>query len=161
MKLKCRGKYMAVSVLFSVLPVSFCQSLGTAPETDQRLTLIHSEWSRRRDRELCDYWTLTLYQFQSFYNAAVTHKVYYALRLITWDPVVRVLLIMREILAFFMRERRNFVIKSATGSNRLIALKVQWKRHALSFATTTAALTTLKAIVRHVGKSAYLLTWCK
>lgn len=34
---------MAVSVLSSVLAVSFSWSTGTAPETDQRLGLIHSE----------------------------------------------------------------------------------------------------------------------
>lgn len=78
---------MAVSVLSSVLPVSFCLSLGTAPETDQSLTLIHSEWSRRRDRELCDYWTLTLYQFQSFYSTRLSHT-----RCIThsvWSPTIQ------------------------------------------------------------------------
>ncbi len=119
---------MAVSVLSSVLPVSFCRSLGTAPETDQRLTLIHSEWSRRRDRELCDYWTLTLYQFQSFYNTRLSHTR--CIMHSVWSPGIQSYgrYWSWGIFLHFSWGRRNFVIKSATGSNPLIASKDQgWR----------------------------------
>lgn len=54
------------------LSVSFCWSVGTVPGSDQSLALIHSEWSRRGDTGLCDYWTLSLYQFQSFNNSRMS-----------------------------------------------------------------------------------------
>lgn len=119
---------MSVSVLSSVLPVSFCRSLGTVPETDQRLTLIHSEWSRRRDRELCDYRTLTLYQFQSFYNTRLSHTR--CIMHSVWSPGIQSYgrYWSWGIFLHFSWGRRNFVIKSATGSNPLIALKDQcWR----------------------------------
>lgn len=75
--------------------------------------------------------------------AAVTHKVYYALCLINWDTVVWVLLIMRNICAFFMREK-TFCDKNGCWLTSTDCLKRsglgKWKRHALSFTTTTAAL---------------------
>lgn len=94
---------MIVPVLSSVLSPSFCRPLGTVPEIDQRLTLIHSEWSRRRDRELCDYWKLTMYQLQSLYNTRLSRT-----RCImdsVWSPgIIWMSMIMRDILASFLRE---------------------------------------------------------
>lgn len=74
---------------------------------------------------------------------AVAHKVYYALCLITRDPVVQVLLIMRDILAFFMREnkfcdQKCHWFKSTDCLERSVLDKL--KRHAFSFATITAML---------------------
>lgn len=117
---------MAAWVLSSVLLVSLCRSLATVPETDQSLTLIRSEWSRRRDRELCDYWTSTLYQFQSFYNTrlsrtrCIIHPVWSA-----GDPVILVFYWSWAIFLHLLWGRIHWVIKSATGSNLLIALKDQ------------------------------------
>lgn len=47
--------------------------------------------------------------------AAVTRELYYALWLIAWDPVVLDLLIMREILAFFMKKQKFGELEVATG----------------------------------------------
>lgn len=119
----------------------FRRSPGRAPATDQRPTLIHSEWSRRRDKGLCDYGALT-YQFQSFQKyAAVTHKVHYALCLITRDPV---LLIMKVICEFFMRKEtfcdKNCCWLKSTDYLERAGLE-KWKRHALSLSLSfTAAL---------------------
>lgn len=100
---------MAVSSLSSVLPVSFSWSLGTAPETDQRLCLIHSELSRREDRELCDYWTLmSISLIQQC--VAVTRQVCYVLCLITWEPVMPAF-IDHEGYSCIFHEGRHFVIK--------------------------------------------------
>lgn len=117
---------MAACVLSSVLLVSLCRSVATVPETDQSLTLIRSEWSRRRDRELCDCWTLMLYQFQSFYNTrlsrtrCIMHPVWSAggssRTGFYWSWAIFLHLLWGRI---------HRVIKSATGSNLLIALKDQ------------------------------------
>lgn len=154
---KLWGKYMAACVLSSVLLVSPCRSLATVPETDQSLTLIRSEWSRRRDRELCDYWTLTLYQFQSFYNTrlsctrCIMRPVWSA-----GDPVW-FLLIMSDISASFMRENASsdqkcHRLKSADCLERS-ELRSR-KRHATSFVRCTAALR--KAAVGHFKTCAFL-----
>lgn len=78
--------------------------------------------------------------------ATVTHKVYHVPQLITWDLVVRVLLIYGGNSCIFHEREENFVIKSATGSNRLIARKVQ---HWRSERGITAALTAFKDILRN------------
>lgn len=148
---------MAACVLSSVLLVSLCRSLATVPETDQSLTLIRPEWSRRRDRELCDYWTLTLYQFQSFYNTrlsrtrCIMHPVWSA-----GNPVW-FLLIMSDILASFMREntlsdQKCHRLKSADCLKR--SELWSWKRHAISFVYCTAAMQ--KAVVGHFKTCAFL-----
>lgn len=77
---------MAKSTLSSVLPVSFSWSLDTVPESDQRLCLIHSESSRKEDRELCDYWMLTSVSLIQQYGA-VTQWVAYVLYV--WSPGIQ------------------------------------------------------------------------
>lgn len=152
---------MALSVLSSVLPVSFCWSLGTAPETDQRLTLIYSEWSRRRDRELCDYWTSTLYQFQSFYNTWLSHTR--CIMHSVWSPGIQSYgcYWSWEIFLHFSWGGINFVIKSATGSNPLITSTDQsWRSEKGTISCNNYSCTAFKVIDSHFWgeKYVFLLT---
>lgn len=107
------------------LSVSFCWSVGTVPGSDQSLALIHSEWSRRGDTGLCDYWTLSLYQFQSFNHSRMScpaQGARYARSDHRGDRHMGAIDHERY-LCIFHGLGIYFMIKSATGSNVLIVFK--------------------------------------
>lgn len=124
---------MRLSSLLRLLSLSVSPWFQSRSLIKARLT-VSDQGEETRSSVITEHWGCINSSQSTIWRRHVEHKVNYMLGLITRDPVMCRLLVMRDMCACFMSE--NFMIKCVAGWNLLIAFKEQgWRaeRDVLSF----------------------------
>lgn len=116
---------MCLSSLLRLLSLSVSRRFQCRSLIKARLA-VSDQGEETRGSVITEHWGCINSSQSTIRGRHVAHKVNYMLGLITRDPVMCRLLVMRDMCAAFMSE--NFMIKCVAGWNLLIAFKEQgWR----------------------------------